>query len=259
MTKETAMKILKELHDKSLFAERTAIETIIPELNEDEKIREMLIDSFTRADMGGEIYGKGVTYKQVIAWLEKQEDKEYVFRPLAGCDIESAAIQAVEQQKLGKKIVLAFNGAYIPVEEKTTDDIVNEYYSWLEKQGQTFTKKDVDDAYLKGICDAKHELEKQGKQKPPVIDFKANNWYVSKVDGKIYDMTYNPTDNIEPKFKVGDILVRKEGNGFLYPVIDMDDKYYVIRAFHKPRAIEKKECEEFFKLVRRRENGKLIE
>ena len=58
-----------------------------------------------------------------------------------------------------------------------------------------------DEKYQQGWHDA---LEKQGKQKPPVIDFKAKNWYVSKVDGKIYDMTYNPTDNIEPKFKVGD-------------------------------------------------------
>lgn len=49
--------------------------------------------------------------------------------------------------------------------------------AWLEKQGQTFTKKDVDDAYLKGIYDAKHEIEKQGEK---------------------------PTDKVEPKFKVGD-------------------------------------------------------
>ena len=33
--------------------------------------------------------------------------------------------------------------------------------AWLEKRGQTFTKKDIDDAYLKGICDTKRELEKQ--------------------------------------------------------------------------------------------------
>ena len=42
------------------------------------------------------------------------------------------------------------------------DDMV----AWLEKQGQTFTKKDVDDAWLKGMYDAKYELEKQGEQKP---------------------------------------------------------------------------------------------
>ena len=35
--------------------------------------------------------------------------------------------------------------------------------AWLEKQ--KFTQKDVDDAWLKGMCDAKHELEKQGEQK----------------------------------------------------------------------------------------------
>ena len=50
--------------------------------------------------------------------------------------------------------------------------------------------------------------EKQGEQKP-VLDFKASNWYVSKVDGKIHDLTYNPTDKVEPKFKIGDVLCDK--------------------------------------------------
>ena len=173
MEKETAIKILKELHDKSLFAERTALETIIPELkkSEDEKIREELLEFLENVFY----LGKNAHFdrweksdcSKWIAWIEKQKDissAEYVFRPLAGCNIESAATQAVEQQRLGYKIVLAFNGAYIPVEEKTADDIVKEYYSWLEKQ--CYSKKDIDDAYLKGICNAKHELEKQGEQKP---------------------------------------------------------------------------------------------
>lgn len=46
-------------------------------------------------------------------------------------------------------------------------------------------------------------LEKQGEQKH-FSDFKAKDWYVSKVDGKIYNMTYNPNDKVEPKFKIGD-------------------------------------------------------
>ena len=49
-------------------------------------------------------------------------------------------------------------------------------------------------------------LEKQGEQKP-ILDFKARNWYVSKVDGKIHDITYNSTDKVESKFKVGDYIV----------------------------------------------------
>ena len=142
MTKETAMKILKELHGKSLFAERTALETLIPELkeSEDEKIRKALV---------------------------------------------------------------RFHKSTIDIDGIKGTDIL----AWLEKQGESYTKNDVDDAYLKGISEAKNELEKQGEQKPTVVDFNAKDWYVSKVDGKIHDMTYNPTDRAEPKFKVGDWVV----------------------------------------------------
>ena len=76
---------------------------------------------------------------------------------------------------------------------------LEECIDWLEKQ--CYTKKDVDDAYLKGISDAKHELEKQNEQKTAVTDFNAKDWYVSKVDGKIHDMTYNPADKVEPNKK----------------------------------------------------------
>lgn len=41
------------------------------------------------------------------------------------------------------------------------DDRRKKYLTWLDKQKETFTKKDVEDAYLKGVCDAKQELEKQ--------------------------------------------------------------------------------------------------
>ena len=43
-------------------------------------------------------------------------------------------------------------------------------------------------------------LEKQGEQKVPINDFKAKNWYVSEVDGKIHDMTYNPADGFFGKY-----------------------------------------------------------
>ena len=52
-------------------------------------------------------------------------------------------------------------------------------------------------------------LEKQGEQKP-ILDFKAKDWYVSKVDGKIHNIYYS-VDKVEPKFKVGDWVVDKNG------------------------------------------------
>ena len=62
----------------------------------------------------------------------------------------------------------------------------NEMIAWLEKQGQTFTKKDIDDAYLKGVCDAKQELEKQGEQK-------SAKW--SEEDKKMIDAIYSCVDS----------------------------------------------------------------
>ena len=74
-----------------------------------------------------------------IAWLKKQKvtDEEIIFRPVAGTDIRTAAEQALEKIDIGKKVVLAFNGAYIPVNGKTVEEIIdNEYDAWLEKQGK---------------------------------------------------------------------------------------------------------------------------
>lgn len=112
MEKETAMKILKELHGKSLFAERTALETIIPELkeSEDERVK-----------------------KRILLSLEK----DLMATKNSGCDTQN----------------------------------LEQCIAWLEKQGESYTKKDIDDAYLKGICDAKNELEKQCEQKQFYIRF----------------------------------------------------------------------------------------
>ena len=74
MTKETAMKILKELHSKSLFAERTALETLIPELkeSEDEKIRKALV-RFHKSTIDID----GIKGTDILAWLEKQGEQNF--------------------------------------------------------------------------------------------------------------------------------------------------------------------------------------
>ena len=69
--------------------------------------------------------------------------------------------------------------------------------------------------------------EKQGKQKP-ILDFKASNWYLSKVDGKIHDMTYNPADKVEPKFKDGDWIIH-QGTENIYQVVARIDNQYQLK------------------------------
>ena len=58
-----------------------------------------------------------------------------------------------------RAISVALDYSYF--DEETADNCL----AWIERQGkQKYTQRDVDDAYLKGICDAKQELEKQGEQ-----------------------------------------------------------------------------------------------
>lgn len=63
---------------------------------------------------------------------------------------------------------------------ETTNEIMSyrnmnkkDVLDWLEKQGQTFTKKDVEIAYLKGVNDTKREFEKQEDEDilSPAIDW----------------------------------------------------------------------------------------
>jgi len=60
------------------------------------------------------------------------------------------------------------------------------YKAALEKQGESYTKKDIDDAYVEGMAFAKNELEKQGEQKPA--------W--SEEDEKEYKYVLKFIDNI---------------------------------------------------------------
>ena len=318
MEKETAMKILKELHDNSLFSNRTALETIIPELkeSEDEKIRKALV-RFHKSTIDID----GIKGADILAWLEKQgnidktsydiaEKEKYDFvsgrfikcrksfdefkedtsywLEYVGNDNYIGRSDNILNQKFHitpRQLYCLFTQEHCPKEDnanapteygKYVDECLNDasehffsegedkysvadlFYagvrcgkSWFEKQGtstklseeeqNSFSKgvlsncalsfinyldthsyegkmcvsngecEDIENAFHNAMWDRLHRyyckyIEKQGEQKP-ILDFKASNWYVSKVDGKIHDMTYNPTNKIKPKFKVGDYIV----------------------------------------------------
>ena len=68
---------------------------------------------------------------------------------------------------------------------------------WLEKQGQTFTQKDVDDAYLKGISDTKHELEKQEDSMKMMV-YADDQAIISRLDKIIELLYWKQSPNITP-------------------------------------------------------------
>ena len=85
MEKKEAMKILKDFHDKSaLFSVRTALDTIIPELNksEDNMIKEELIKHLKDGVEGYMPAGDSEDYAKWLAWVENQVGKDKLIREL---------------------------------------------------------------------------------------------------------------------------------------------------------------------------------
>jgi hypothetical protein len=173
----------------------------VPELkeSEDERIKkailEGLIDCRDAPDLGWSNFG-GIEIDDCIAWLEKQ-CKETSWKPSKEeMDVLYCLAYITSKYDEYKEEVITrlyqdlkrefFNGSSYENMFPNTEDGVrrrstiqvleyarsldnyNQYgkadidknIAWLEKQ-DIFSKKDVDDAYLKGVTDTKNEIEKQ--------------------------------------------------------------------------------------------------
>ena len=122
--------------------------------SEDEKIRKKLIHLVNKSNE----YGGYALHKweadEMLAWLEKQGEN-----PI--CKV-----------KIGEKYKCIASPRYscffIGDVYEVTDDFIaklinlcSDCFVLLEEQGTSYTKRDVDDAYVEGMAFAKDELEKQ--------------------------------------------------------------------------------------------------
>lgn len=123
---------------ESLHVSETCKENADSFTDEDERIRKELLKVIRHCYEDGGYALCTDDYKKYSDYLEKQKEnieKEYVFRPLAGTDINSAALQAIRRANEGDNLVLAFNGAYIPVRKGcNANKIVDIYEAFIEKQ-----------------------------------------------------------------------------------------------------------------------------
>ena len=208
---------------------RGCIEEIFPELkeSEDERIRKELIRYFKGMNFVTQEGAEKVT--RWIAWLEKQE-KETSWKPSKEeMDVLYGLAYITNQYDEHKEEVITrlyqdlkrefFNGSsyenMFSTNTSTEDDVrrrstiqvleyarsldtYNQYgkadidknIAWLEKQGNKPQGKSAFEAIKE---------EKADNANKSVLDFKASDYYVSKVDGKIHNVhNFN-----EPKFKVG--------------------------------------------------------
>ena len=91
-------------------------------------------------------------YDTVSTLIDIKEELEQIFPELAESEderVRNEIIAFVEQS------IHRGGGTPIPQEQE------DRWIAWLEKQGESYTKRDVDNAYVEGMVYAKDELEKQ--------------------------------------------------------------------------------------------------
>ena len=179
---------------------------IFPELaeSEDERIKKEII-SLVQYTKGRRIdYEPRISQDDMIAWLEKQGSSSVKWqkntlynKPAINHSVLMNTIQGIAEGEWQGEHWFQYRWSW------TLKD--NDVSAWMELS----------------------DLDEQGEQKP-VLDFKASNWYVSKVDGKIHDMTYNPADKVEPKFKVGDWIIDKENKEVFYISKNLANTYEIV-------------------------------
>ena len=129
------------------------------------------------------------------------------------CEIIFPELEESEDEKIRRELIAYFRNNSVTIKWSGLD--VKKVIEWLEKQGQTFTKKDVDDAYLKGLCDAKHELEKQGEQKPQ------GKTAIEALKEVEVNNANCATPKIKPKFKANDWIINPETGNVLQIKIEL--------------------------------------
>ena len=131
MTKEEAIKKIKEAMPTLWKETKEAIQVLVPELaeSEDERIRKSQLDYWR--SVGGKEW-HGVPVQETIAWLEKQTPVKF---------------NDEKDEKIRKELLESFK--YQQRESRTDKEWLNgiklsEVVSWLEKQGEQKTTAKVE-------------------------------------------------------------------------------------------------------------------
>ena len=165
------------------------LDDIFPELKErdDEKIRKELIRAFTvTADKRDyEIYGNGITYRQVLAWLEKQGEQKPIIS-------EDAIREGVTHFGITQYQITNWLKKYIDVvKQKPTDKIqLGKKYKCVASPkystfmiGRVYKPEDKFLCSLMNFCSNCFEPIEDGEQKStdkaePEFKIEKGHWYV---------------------------------------------------------------------------------
>ena len=168
--------------------------------------------------------------EEAMKILKDFHDESAIFSVRTALETLHPELRESEDEKMMHQLyswMKEFGGA-----EEYTEKVYTWLKSLIKKQETSYTKRDVDDAYLKDISDAKNELEKQDEQKSTLRERYKNiaesEWFKKTHEGMSVfdDEKVDNVNKIEPKFKVGDYIERKDGLGCHAKVIFLGKNVY---------------------------------
>ena len=218
------------------------IKMIFPEIeeSEDERIRKELIE-FLKLPHPRFVGNR--EHEKWIAWLEKQGEQhspvdinkmvdEFAHTEVKGygipsmievCAYRKGIEDALEKQREQKTAV------YVP-KFRVGDIVKSKSRPMLDARKIISIDKDCywcEDGRCLGFAwEDDYELVEQ-KSTDKTESFKASDWYVSKVDGKIHNI-YQSVDKAEPKFKAGDWIVDNKTPNDVFCVIEVLEEIYKV-------------------------------
>ena len=123
MAQEEKLKEAKRLYETANADQRYVLESLFPELaeSEDERIRKALIKFFTLSDDNADYQCCGVHYKDIVAWLERQEykpaewSKKHLWKDAQGDDLPEIDREVIALLDNGKVVYAhrPYKGKYI--------------------------------------------------------------------------------------------------------------------------------------------------
>ena len=92
----------------------------------------------------------------------------------------------LEEEMIRKDIISYLRNEKI-VKRYISDIEIDKWIAWLEKQKPNTNKREIDDAYLQGMSDEKHEIEKQGEKNINHTEIKEKAHQIAWETSKDYD------------------------------------------------------------------------
>ena len=184
---------------------------------------------------------KAKAYDKLFAKAKQIYNKENDVLIMHTIETLFPELKESEDEKIRKWIINEIKIKHHNLDEENVD-FADKAIAWLEKQGTSYTKRDVNDAYLKGVTDTKNEIEKQYEANYQIRKDIAT--FIFNYRGDIKDrakwinylgikVSFVEKQDEQPRYSIGDVLCDKSCTTLdkesqpNFEIIDIKDGMYI--------------------------------